>query len=446
MGVRVRYPSHGTFTFTAIAANTVAYLIGAGSDGAPSPIAGGGAGGGQATKACTLTIGVGYTVSVGQGGTTGGDSWFNTSSTVLAHGAGAASGGTGGTGGPALPLVGDSSRSGGDGGSTGTGNGGQGGSAAGDFTGASGSTPGTSVIRETPGTGGAGGIVFGADGQDGTLPGAGGGGAPGPSGNFGHGADGLCTLIYYHANDTENVDAVSNSGYQSATATPTPWSHTCSGSDRFLSVDVSLLSVAGTTVTGITYNGVALTLIGVQSSITGACRVESWGLIAPATGTNNIAVTLSAAAVSASTAVSRTGVNQTTPTEAFNSAQATNIGAADASVIVTPIAAYCWIHAAIATTDAAISTGFNWNNQVSRNNVTGTLGSGANEDTGIYDAVNPPAAVSVGWPAVGAAKTWAINGYAIRPTSASGGGGASSIVQRRTLSASGTRSGSRGSV
>lgn len=204
-------------------------------------------------------------------------------------------------------------------------------------------------------------------------------------------------------------DAVSNSTYQAATSSYS-WSHTCTGSNRYLSVDVSLLS-AGQTVTSITYNGVALSFIGAQTTVSSVGRIECWGLVAPSSGTNTITVTLSGAIASAGTAVSYTNVNQTTPTEAFNSAQATNIGAADATVTVTTITNNTWIHAAIATNDGSITA-----NQTSRNNVTGVGGSGADEDTG---PISPAAATIMSYTGIGAAQTWAIAGYALRPISAS---------------------------
>lgn len=212
-------------------------------------------------------------------------------------------------------------------------------------------------------------------------------------------------------NNGIEFDAASNSGYQAATNTYN-WNHTCTGTDRFLAVDVSFLSVAGTTVTGITYNSVALTLIGQQASVSGACRVSSWGLVNPTSGTNSIVVTLSAATTSAGTAVSYNRVHQTTPTEAFNGAQATNVGAADATVTITTVADLSWVHAAIASDDTAITAG-----QTTRNNVTGALGSGANEDNGVALAASTAQAMT--YTAVGALATWAIAGYAIRPTFAS---------------------------
>ena len=216
-------------------------------------------------------------------------------------------------------------------------------------------------------------------------------------------------------------DAASNSGYQAA-ASSYSWSHTCTGANRYLTVDISMLSLAQT-VSSITYNSVALTLIGVKNSISGAARVEQWGLVAPATGSNTIAVTLSGSIASAGTAVSYTGVHQTYPTEGFNSAQATNVGAADASVAITPIADNCWVHAAVASDDTSITA-----NQTSRNNVTGGGGSGADEDTG---PISPAAVTTMSYTNIGALATWVIAGYALRPIAAANLASAGGILTTR---------------
>lgn len=207
-------------------------------------------------------------------------------------------------------------------------------------------------------------------------------------------------------------DAASNSGYQAASSSYT-FNRTVAGANTFLAVDVSLLS-AGQTVSSVIDDSaggaVAMSFIGAKSTVTALGRVESWGLVAPAAGTKSIQVNLSAVVISASEAVSYTGVHQTSPTEAYNSAQATNVGAADATVNVTSVADNCWIHGAVVTDDTAITA-----NQTSRNNVTGAGGSGANEDTG---PITPAGATAMSYTNVGALATWAIGGYAIRPVAA----------------------------
>ncbi len=211
------------------------------------------------------------------------------------------------------------------------------------------------------------------------------------------------------------LDAVANSGYQAAASTYT-FDRTVTGSDTFLAIDVSLLS-AGQTVTSIVddFGGtnVNAVFVGAQSTVTSFGRVEMWRVIAPVAGTKTIQVNLSGSIASAATAVSYTGVHQTSPTEGFNSAQATNVGAADATVDITTVADNCWVHGAIATDDATVTA-----NQTSRNNVTGAGGSGANEDNN--GPKTPAGAVTMSYTDVGALATWAIGGYAIRPVAASG--------------------------
>src|SRR6266702_1460528 len=171
-------------------------------------------------------------------------------------------------------------------------------------------------------------------------------------------------------------DAVSNSGYQTASASYS-WNHTTNGANRYLEVDIAMLSVAGSSVTSITYGGVAMTFLGAKASASGAVSIEMWGLINPTIGTNSIAVTLSTGLDSIGSAISLDGVHQVSPTEGFNSASATNIGAADAIVNVTTVADNDWVIGAVASSDTSITA-----NQTSRNNTTGTLGSGADETTG----------------------------------------------------------------
>lgn len=212
-------------------------------------------------------------------------------------------------------------------------------------------------------------------------------------------------------------DAASNSGDQAASSNYT-FNRTVTGTNTFLSVDVELLTVTGATVTSVTDDdgggNVAMTFIGARSTVTGAGRIECWGLANPTSGTKAIRVILSASIESAATAASYTGVHQTVPTESFNSNQATNTGSAtDATVSITSIADNCWIHAACVANDTSITA-----NQTSRNNVSGTLGSGANEDNNA--AVTPPGSTTMSYTGMGITATWAIAGYAIRPLAASG--------------------------
>lgn len=229
-------------------------------------------------------------------------------------------------------------------------------------------------------------------------------------------------------------DAASNSGYQTAQSTYS-WNHTVTGSNTFLVVGIGMLSVGGSSVSGITFNGISMDFLGAKASVTGAIRAELWGQIAPSSGTHSIAVTLSTGLDSAGGAVSYTGVNQSSPTEAFNSASATNVGAADATVNVTTVADNDWVVDCTATSDTAITVG---TGNTSRSNVTGTLGSGAVGDTNAV--VHPAGSQAMSWTNVAALATWSIVAIAIRPTAAAN---IASKVFRKTLSMFGSKVGGR---
>jgi CSLREA domain-containing protein len=98
-------------------------------------------------------------------------------------------------------------------------------------------------------------------------------------------------------------------------------SHATAGSSRLMLVGVSIHNYASETVSSITYNGVALTLVGARANATDA-RVEIWRLIAPPTGTHDVVITFSTelSSVSRAGVMTFTGVNQTTPLGTFTSA------------------------------------------------------------------------------------------------------------------------------
>lgn len=407
-----------------------------------------GGGGGSYAKS-TITVTPGSLVDYNVGSFQGGDySWFvsdptfDPSSPCYAYGG--FQGSSGGFGGN--DCFGDVTALGGDGGSAGT-TGGGGGGAAGSVLGngaagsnGSGSTGGAGGIGAGgAGSGGAGGNN-GLAGVNGVIPG-GGGGSPGSGygGEPSSGGSGKLVLTYSLTIAGISFDASSNSGYQAASSSYS-WSHTCSGANRYLVVGVSMLSISQT-VSSVTYNSVGLSLLGSRSSITGACRVELWGLVAPVTGSNTVAVTLSGSIASAAGAVSFTGVNQTSSTESFNSAQATNgVSAADATVDVTTVADGDWCVDALATDDTAVTVGAG---QTQRMNVTGVGGSGAMSTEG---PKSPAGAVTMSWTSVGALATWAIGSIGLRSTLASSSQTASPGVGIVTVSGITPASSATGSV
>lgn len=100
------------------------------------------------------------------------------------------------------------------------------------------------------------------------------------------------------------VDATSGSSGVSATLT---WSHTCTGSNLILFVGVSCAT--SRTINSVTYNSVGMTSIA-SVNTSGGNTVALYYLLNPATGANNIAVTLDASGSQINSAASYTGAKQ----------------------------------------------------------------------------------------------------------------------------------------
>ncbi|MGA2962888.1 MAG: hypothetical protein ABSD96_14515, partial [Candidatus Korobacteraceae bacterium] len=84
--------------------------------------------------------------------------------------------------------------------------------------------------------------------------------------------------------------ASSTTGELTGYAPSLTFSHTTSGTNTMLVVGVSMNITGNTsaTVSGITYNGTALTLVGAHNDSANSRRVEIWSLTAPVVGTYNI--------------------------------------------------------------------------------------------------------------------------------------------------------------
>lgn len=81
-------------------------------------------------------------------------------------------------------------------------------------------------------------------------------------------------------------------------------------------------SGASSTVTGVTYGGVAMTQVGSAYRGAGGGRwITAWILAAPATGSNNVVVSSSSSQNLRSSAYSYSGVDQSTPLDANNTAE-----------------------------------------------------------------------------------------------------------------------------
>ena len=114
------------------------------------------------------------------------------------------------------------------------------------------------------------------------------------------------------------------------------WSHTTAGSDRILIVSAQFYTSDGDDVSGVTYDGVAMTEIRTDA-VASVQHNSLWYLLAPATGANDIVVTFTGSTnFVGGGAVSLTGVNQSSPIDTSGSAE-------DASVELTTTAENTWI-------------------------------------------------------------------------------------------------------
>lgn len=181
-------------------------------------------------------------------------------------------------------------------------------------------------------------------------------------------------------------DAASQSS--PAEATTVTWSHTCSGSDRLLVVGVH--SRDDDPTEGVTYNGVVMTEIR-QDHQGGNVHTSLWYLKAPATGAHDIVAThmFSAPAWIAGSAVSLTGVDQTTPLDAHNGATGDSTTIADRDIAVSGV-----------TDRAGMST---------------------------EGPVSPASATTMSWTTAGGSDGWATSAASFKP----GAAAAASLPPRR---------------
>jgi len=135
-------------------------------------------------------------------------------------------------------------------------------------------------------------------------------------------------------------DTTSYSGLNAGGSTHT-FSHTTSGSDRYLFVHVISITTYST-VSGITYNGSSMTLIEEGLVYGGTYFGHLYGIVNPASGANDVEVTFSEAVISFEVGFSYTGVNQSTP---VNVSDYLTYAAASSprSFSLTTSVANCWL-------------------------------------------------------------------------------------------------------
>ena len=137
--------------------------------------------------------------------------------------------------------------------------------------------------------------------------------------------------------------------------TSVTFSHTCTGSDRILFVSTSYFQNSNESPSGITYNSVALTKIADYQPPSLALTHSLWYLLAPATGSNTVAVTFPSNKNDiACIAASYTGALQSGVPDATATAEH-GFGGSDLTTSVTTVADNCWVVEVAGTDQVTVS-------------------------------------------------------------------------------------------
>ena len=187
-------------------------------------------------------------------------------------------------------------------------------------------------------------------------------------------------------------------------------------------VGIALNNNQSETVSSVTYNGLALTLVGTAASTTNT-RVEIWRRIAPSTGTNDVVITFSGNLRYGARAgvMTFTGVHQTTPLGTFAGANGNSVG--PVTVNVTSAATDlvfdtvgCASDGSTLCTSLTVGAG-----QTQRWNLFALDAGSTGEQLRAAGSTEPGAAsVTMSWTiAPATAVPWAIGAVPIKPSGAS---------------------------
>jgi prepilin-type N-terminal cleavage/methylation domain-containing protein len=210
------------------------------------------------------------------------------------------------------------------------------------------------------------------------------------------------------------VDNASSGTTASDTASSMTVSHTTgSGSDRLMLVGISYNNDDYETVTGVTYNGTALTEVGTENNADDA-RVCIYSLVAPDTGTHNVVINFSDALNQGAIAgvVTFTGVDQSTPLGTFVSAQEDDSTPATVNI---PSDSGELVFGVASAEYEAFTAATSGQNEHWRRSISGADTNGA----GGTDAGASPT-VPMSWSLDPSYNHWAIGGVSIKPSGSTG--------------------------
>lgn len=191
-------------------------------------------------------------------------------------------------------------------------------------------------------------------------------------------------------------DATSSASSTTYGAEVKAFSHTCTGASVLVVTAHIWCDTGSGSVTGITYNGVAMSIAG-TSQLNGDMYSVCYYLFNPASGANNISVTFTGNGIhKIIEAVSLIGT-VTTGTDA--TAGDNTDGGTTCDVSITTVADNAWIVAGMThytTATVAPVSGFTERNETATANILGAIGT---------RAVTPAGATTVGWTWTGSADS-----------------------------------------
>lgn len=187
------------------------------------------------------------------------------------------------------------------------------------------------------------------------------------------------------------------------------WSHTVgSGSNRVLFVGISGRGTDPNDTTGVTYGGVALSLIhAFRAPATGLPWLELWQLTNPSTGAANVVASYSNSNPHSGVSVSYSGVIQWGWFDLFS--EDSEDGSADLNISITSILANCWLMTVVGTVTTAVLS-YTGLTQVKRDSAVaiadsaGTVSAGSNSLKVTTDFVDLTAITLVLEPSGGEAR------------------------------------------
>lgn len=189
------------------------------------------------------------------------------------------------------------------------------------------------------------------------------------------------------------------------------FSHTCTGSDRFLYVHVTSLSSVHTGASA-TYNGVAMTAVATEVVVFGTTwRHHSFYLANPASGSNTVSITFDNITISQRAGcMSYTGVDQSSPILASNTG---NSGSGGNMLIPLTTSDDGWFIISGSNVDAAFAAGAN--TDTLRNSYSG-LSDSADSNNDIAAGTTNAQMTHTG------TRGWGGIAIAIKPSTGGGGG------------------------